>query len=97
MEALVYRNVGDYSEVCGHKLNRFGQSVDLTDEQADEAIVGGAELLPEADFNDCGFTADELKKYPNPLKRMKAPEEFIEKYREARAKVAARREELLNA
>ena len=93
----MYRNVGDYSEVFGHKLNRFGQPVELTDGQADEAIEGGAELLSDADFDECGFTADELKRYPNPLKRMKAPEEFIEKYRAARAKVAAHREELLNA
>jgi hypothetical protein len=73
-----YRFVGDHVDLFSPSiaLRRFGQKVELDDALAKHAALGGAQLIPEAEFDAIGFTDAELLKYPSAISHMKAPEDF---------------------
>lgn len=82
---------------AGIKLTRFGQRVELTEELAEQTKQhGGLPCIPAEQFDALGFTPAELKKYAlaashdryeigpdGKLLIFKAPEEFLEKKRNA--------------
>lgn len=83
---MIYRFVGgSQCDVHGPaiKLDKFGQSIELTDELAHTIALGGGVILPGPKFDALGFTTDELKKYALPGQRVSAPAEFIGKIRSA--------------
>ena len=59
--------MGTYSEFGSIKLDRFGQRVLLTTEQAEQAQRGGCALLAEVEFQSFGFTEDDLRYWANPF------------------------------
>ncbi len=75
-----YRFVGAYCEIgvdgSEAKLETFGQKVELSDELAKDVIgtdaAGGAAIVPEAMFDEIGFTEQELSLYSNPLTHAQA-------------------------
>ena len=67
---------GALTRIGETKLNRLGQVINLTDEDADQARRGGACILPAQLFDEIGFTEEELKKYPTPADSFNAPIEF---------------------
>jgi len=84
MESAVYRFVGVSSEVGAHRLDRFGQRVTLSASEADNAIAGGAALIPEGDFEEIGLTDQEIDLYAYVGQQMTAPEVFRRKLEAAR-------------
>jgi hypothetical protein len=82
---MLIRFVGIYSELGdGTRLQTFGQAVELTDDMVRAASLGGAEILPDDEFQAIGFTDQELKLWGNAVRQMKAPETFRAKYLAAR-------------
>ena len=65
------------------KFSRFGQVAEIPDAVALKAIAHRAALLPKADFDALGFTADELKKYAKSEMHHDAPGAFLEKRKAA--------------
>lgn len=65
----------------------LGASFEMPDETAHRAIAEGAPLLPKASFDALGFSAEEMKKYPNAKAQAAAPAEFHEKLLAARIAV----------
>jgi hypothetical protein len=47
-------------------LTKFGQTVNLPDEVADQAVLDGVSLLTPEEFSACGFTPDELSRWALP-------------------------------
>jgi len=95
---MTYRFCGAFSEVGSTRLERLGQSVDFTQEQADEAILGGCILLTEEQYASIGFTPEEQKRYAYIGSRLSAPQAFAlkmrkgwELYHDARAKLLTER------
>jgi len=80
---MQYRFIGAESEVGPHLLKRLGQEIELQPDVAADAMVK-CPLLPDADFAEIGFTADELKAFASPGAQMSAPPEFHEKLKLAR-------------
>ncbi len=74
-----YVNVGGPFQIIDtpHKVEVWGQTIEIPDDLARGAILSGAHLLPADQF--AGFTADELAKYPNALAQVSAPPEFHKK------------------
>lgn len=82
---------------AGIKLTRFGQRIDLPEELAEQTKMhGGLPCIPAEQFDGLGFTPAELKKYAlaashdrheiapdGRLLVFKAPDEFLEKKRQA--------------
>lgn len=82
-----YIFVGGSDSMCGGTaMKSFGQAIELTEEQAEEAMRGGCALLPADQFNSIGFTPDELKKYPTAGYQINAPKPFLEKRQAAWSK-----------
>jgi hypothetical protein len=81
----VYRFVGSYCEIDNGriKMDRFGQRVEFSGDVADTVIRGGGAILPEEDFENLGFTADEQAAYAYPGQQESAPESFKTKRNEA--------------
>lgn len=77
-------------------LKTLGQRVELADDVAKGIIIGGAALLPAAQFDKLGFTTEELQKYNTPERRMGAPDPFNLKYRKALIQLHENREALKN-
>jgi len=76
--------LGAHSAISGHgyahTLTKFGQSVELTDEQAANHAFHGATLVPASEFEAVGFTAEELEMNSDLLAHDDtADEEFVEK------------------
>ncbi|MGE5568544.1 MAG: hypothetical protein ACM3S5_05845 [Rhodospirillales bacterium] len=90
----VYHFVGSYTEIGGGriKLERFGQRVELPDDLADNIVKGGGAILPEAEFNQLGFTEQELSLYAYPGQWEGAPEAFTSKQKAAHVAFAAYKE-----
>lgn len=94
-----YRFVGTYAAIIDRdlELSTFGQRVELPEDVATVAMVGGAALLPEETFDALGFDQDELDALARePWREPTA--EFLEKkqkaivlYCELRAQVRAAR------
>lgn len=61
----------------------FGQRAEVTEEQARDLALGGSAILPVLDFEEAGFTPDELKKYSAFGSHSEAPIQFQEKKRHA--------------
>ena len=61
----------------------FGTVYDIPQPLADKAISEGAALLPEALFAQVGFTAEEIKDYPNPRMQKNAPVDWKLKHKAA--------------
>lgn len=79
-----YFYVGGSESMCGTTaLKSFGQSIDLTPEQAEVAQRGGCVLISADDFNAIGFTSDELKKFPTAGYQINAPQSFLDKRQSA--------------
>lgn len=62
-----------------HKVEVWGQAVEIPEDLARGAMLSGALLLPKEEFDVLGFTADELAKYTNARVQAGAPEEFHQK------------------
>ena len=74
---MTFRFVGSELQIGRVALRTFGQPVDLDADTAKEIIAHehSAPLLPEEDFSEIGFTADELRwanSEPFKAKRMRA-------------------------
>ena len=88
-----YRYVGTVTEIGGvPQLDRFGQAVDLSDEVASIAVLGGAALMTEEDFEGVGFTPAEIERYENPGARRDMDAVFESKFLHAHGLSAALRE-----
>lgn len=69
-------SIGDYP-----RLESFGQTIELDEALAADAIRGGAALLPDAQFDALGFTDSELSDYGISASHQFAPAEFLAKKR----------------
>jgi len=60
---MLYVNVGGNFEIVDtpHKIETWGQPVEIPEDLARGAIGSGAHLLPKDQFDKLGFTPDELK------------------------------------
>ena len=76
-----YRFVGVASKIGDKTLEALGQRISLTQEEAANAIKGGAKIVPAAEFEAIGFTAEELERYKYQGGRISAPESFWDKMR----------------
>jgi hypothetical protein len=76
------------------RLNRFGQSVDLTQPQAANAILGGCPLVDDETFCQIGFTKEDLERFASSGSHGRAPAEFQEKKKAALLTAHALRERL---
>jgi len=88
-----YHFVGTYTEIGERRLTKFGEEILLSDEEARNAIAGGAPLVEASAFEKLGFTEQELVTYAYPGARIDAPESFIEKMRKAWALIGTQAEE----
>lgn len=70
-------------------LNYFGQTVELAIDEAKHEALNRIALLPQADFNSCGFTSDELGRYATAAEIRSAPATFLKKVEDARNKFVA--------
>jgi len=77
-----------------HRLQSFGQAVDLAGPEAANAILGGCALLDGGTFDQIGFNRDELAKYGSLALHERAPSEFLEKKKVALIAAHALRERL---
>lgn len=78
--------ITDHPEFSGqqHQERVFGDALEMPDALANRAISEGAALLPEKLFAAVGFTAEEIKKYPNARVQTNAPESWKQKHYKAR-------------
>ena len=90
---MTYRFIGIDHLVGPQRLNEYGQTVDLADEQAREAVLGGCPLIPQAEFAAI-FTPEEQAQYRHPGPRQFAPEEMQSKFHAARLALHKYRESL---
>jgi hypothetical protein len=81
---MTFRFVGNASDIGeGIRLTNFGQAVELSDELAREAALGGCALVPDAEFQAIGFTDKELVAYASAGSHERAPADFLEKKKSA--------------
>ena len=76
------------------RLNRFGQSVELTEPQAANAILGGCPLVDDETFCQIGFAREDVERFASSGSHGRAPAEFIVKKRSALLAAHALRERL---
>lgn len=63
---MTFVHVGTFVELpSGKELNNFGETLELSQAEGDAFILNDVPFLPLDVFNKAGFTADELKQYPN--------------------------------
>lgn len=84
----IYRYVGAFTEIGSiaegdSALNKFGQSIQLSDALARDVILGGGAILPAATFDKLGFLEQELSLYSDVYTHSTAPEAFLLKKRKA--------------
>lgn len=92
---MIFRFLGTQAVVAGvAELKTLGQSVELEPDFANELIAGGLALLPDEEFAELGFSAEELKRYGDAFARAAAPAEFGAKLRAGWVRVAEIRAEL---
>jgi hypothetical protein len=77
----------------------LGGEFEMDQALAERAIVEGAALLPASAFEALPkpFTAEELKRYPNPRLQAAAPPDFHEKLLAARIALHDFRQQLIGA
>lgn len=82
-----YRFLGDSASLTVNddqrSLTRFGESVELNEDQIERAFSTNLPVIPEEAFHSVGFTNDELSKYPTAFAQASAPASFLEKKRAA--------------
>ena len=76
------------------RLNRFGQSVELAEPQAVNAILGGCALVDDEAFCQIGFAKEDLERFASSGSHGRAPAEFLEKKKAALLAAHALRERL---
>ena len=76
------------------RLNRFGQSVELTESQAANAILGGCPLVDDETFCQIGFAKEDVERFASSGSHGRAPAEFLEKKKAALFAAHALRERL---
>ena len=87
------RYVGGANSVIGYmsrrpiELKSYGQRVELTEDQARDAIRGRVALLTEEEFDALLHTPEELKKYARFESHLHAPPEFLDRRSKAWSKV----------
>jgi len=78
-----YRFVGSRSEIGDKKLTKFGQAFELEDSQVPHVLgtssAPGVPALPSPEFDEIGFTEQELSLYSDPYSHAQANEAFQEK------------------
>lgn len=94
-----YRFLGTECSVLdrGIKLDRFGQAVDVDEDLARIMILGNAAIIPEKDFQEIGFTAEELSRFALVWTHSEAPESFLAKKRAALIRYTEIRQALVAA
>jgi hypothetical protein len=81
---MTFRFLGSESLIGDSiRLNRWGQSVDLSEPQAVNAILGGCALLDAETFDALGFEKQDLDKFAGIASHGRAPAEFLEKKKAA--------------
>jgi len=78
------------------KLDRFGQTIELAEPEAANAILGGCPLLDGAAFDAIGFTSAELDQFRSVGSHGRAPAGFLEKKKTALIAAHELRERLKN-
>jgi hypothetical protein len=74
---MLYRFLGATSEIGRTtKLDQLGQKLQLSEAEALNAMQGGCVLLPDAEYQKLGFTAEEEKKHRYAGARRGASVEF---------------------
>jgi hypothetical protein len=63
-----------------HKIEVWGQPVEIPDDLARGAILEGAHLLPKDQFDALGFPPEQVAKYPNARLQTGAPADFQQKH-----------------
>ena len=92
---MTFRFLGSESLVGDSiRLNRFGQSVELTESQAANAILGGCPLVDDETFCQIGFAREDVERFASSGSHGRAPAEFIVKKRSALLAAHALRERL---
>jgi hypothetical protein len=92
---MTFRFLGSESLIGDSiKLNRWGQSVDLSEPQAVNAILGGCPLVEDETFCQIGFAKEDLKRFASSGSHGRAPAEFLEKKKDALLAAQALRESL---
>jgi len=78
---MLYVNVGGPFEITDtpHKIETWGQPVEIPEDLARGAIADGAHLLPKDHFDRMGFSAEELK-LTNARLQANAPASFHQKH-----------------
>ena len=77
-----------------HRLQSFGQAVDLAGPEAANAILGGCALLDGGTFDQIDFNKDELARFGSLALHEQAPPEFLKKKKAALIAAHALRERL---
>ena len=82
------------ADAPGKKFTQYGECMELTPELAASTKEhGGVPAIALEDFDACGFTPDELRKYSSTARHATAPPEFQAKKEKALAILAAQRGE----
>ena len=92
---MTFHFLGTEAHIQGRKLERFGQTIELTPADGAQQIAGNMPILPAAEFQACGFTAEELERYAYPGPRSEPEPEFERKWLCARVKLHETRAHLL--
>lgn len=91
---MTYRFVGSYAEIADLRIERYGEKVELAQPDAEAAVLHGAALLPEAEFQKLNITDAELREHFSVGLHPLAPAGFLAKRDASWAALRAFREQL---
>lgn len=91
---MTFRFIGSEATIEGHKVTKFGEAIELSDGSGVAAIRGNSPIVPDSEFQACGFTAEELSEYAYPGPRGECSAEFGRKWFAARLALHEIRERL---
>ena len=76
-----YRFLGTMMEIpdLSMLVQRFGEKVELDKDVAENAVLIGAQMIPEDQFSALGFTDKELEENASSAAHDSAPDEFKKK------------------
>ncbi len=89
-----YRFLGIDHLIGGERLQEYGATIELSDEDAASHVLGSCPLIPESDWQALGITDAEQERYSYPGPRNSAPTEFLAKMKAGRDALHAFRESL---
>ncbi len=93
---ITCRFVGGDSSIIGEReFDEVGQKATFSEVGFSEALLGGAEFIPEDHFNKLSFTDDELTNFGPIGVRMYPTQEFCEKLARAQQLAKEIRERLI--